>query len=194
MSERENNLHRARLRQSALRRLGLYLLALAAWITAVAGLALLGLLICSGFVWQDTPLYRLLQWVKDNIVLVGGAAVLAGWVTISYFFIARPAGQLELLLEGAEALAHPTETPIRLPAALEQAEAQLNLVREQALRTAQAAREAEQRKNDLVVYLAHDLKTPLTSVIGYLTSRSSPLPCAPGTPASPWKRPSGWKI
>lgn len=33
----------------------------------------------------------------------------------------------------------------------------------------QAAREAEQRKNDLVVYLAHDLKTPLTSVIGYLS-------------------------
>lgn len=30
-------------------------------------------------------------------------------------------------------------------------------------------REAEQRKNVLVVYLAHDLKTPLTSVIGYLT-------------------------
>lgn len=32
-----------------------------------------------------------------------------------------------------------------------------------------AAELAEQRKNDLVVYLAHDLKTPLTSVIGYLT-------------------------
>lgn len=30
------------------------------------------------------------------------------------------------------------------------------------------ADEAEQRKNDLVVYLAHDLKTPLTSVMGYL--------------------------
>lgn len=28
---------------------------------------------------------------------------------------------------------------------------------------------AEQRKNDLIVYLVHDLKTPLTSVIGYLT-------------------------
>ena len=37
------------------------------------------------------------------------------------------------------------------------------------MRSAQAARDAEQRKNDLVVYLAHDLKTPLTSVIGYLT-------------------------
>lgn len=32
-----------------------------------------------------------------------------------------------------------------------------------------AAREAEEKKNDLVVYLAHDLKTPLTSIIGYLT-------------------------
>lgn len=31
------------------------------------------------------------------------------------------------------------------------------------------AQTAEQRKNDLIVYLAHDLKTPLTSVIGYLT-------------------------
>ena len=28
---------------------------------------------------------------------------------------------------------------------------------------------AEQQKNDLVVYLAHDIKTPLTSVIGYLS-------------------------
>ena len=27
----------------------------------------------------------------------------------------------------------------------------------------------EQRKNDLIMYLAHDLKTPLSSVIGYLT-------------------------
>ena len=31
------------------------------------------------------------------------------------------------------------------------------------------AAEAESKKNDLVMYLAHDLKTPLTSVIGYLT-------------------------
>ena len=33
----------------------------------------------------------------------------------------------------------------------------------------QARRLAEQQKNDLIVYLAHDLKTPLTSVIGYLS-------------------------
>jgi len=34
---------------------------------------------------------------------------------------------------------------------------------------ANLSKEAEQRKNDLVVYLAHDLKTPLTSIIGYLS-------------------------
>lgn len=33
----------------------------------------------------------------------------------------------------------------------------------------QAAREEAARKNDLITYLAHDLKTPLTSVIGYLS-------------------------
>ena len=30
------------------------------------------------------------------------------------------------------------------------------------------AREAKQRRQDLVAFLAHDLKTPLTSVLGYL--------------------------
>ena len=31
------------------------------------------------------------------------------------------------------------------------------------------AKDEEKRKNDLIIYLAHDLKTPLTSIIGYLT-------------------------
>ena len=56
--------------------------------------------------------------------------------------------------------------PIELPEPMEELEVQLNAVRERALRDARAAREAEQRKNDLVVYLAHDLKTPLTSATG----------------------------
>ena len=169
ITDRESRLRRERLRQTALRSWGMYLLALVAWVATVLGMTLLCAILCSSVIWQSTPLYWFLQWVKNYIVLVMGAAVVVGWLAISYFFIARPVRNLELMLEGAEALAHPTEEPIRLPAALEGAEHQLNLVREQALRTAQAAREAEQRKNDLVVYLAHDLKTPLTSVIGYLT-------------------------
>lgn len=36
-------------------------------------------------------------------------------------------------------------------------------------RNEQIMKEEADRKNDLIVYLAHDLKTPLTSVIGYLS-------------------------
>lgn len=44
----------------------------------------------------------------------------------------------------------------------------LNSVQDELRYREMARREAEQRKDDLVVYLAHDIKTPLTSVIGYL--------------------------
>ena len=105
----------------------------------------------------------------DYVFLTCGLSVLAGWLVISYRFLSRPLRYLEELTAAAEQLSRPTEEPIVLPEAMSAAAAQLNRFREQALRNAMAAREAEQRKNDLVVYLAHDLKTPLTSVIGYLT-------------------------
>ena len=156
-------------RSRARRVWGLYLLSLMAWVAAVLLMALLGMLVCSAFTWYDGPLYRFLQWVREYIVFVCTLLSLTGWVFISYFFVARPVGQLEALTAAAGQLARPTEDPIVLPEALAEAEVQLNAAREQALRDARAARDAEQRKNDLVVYLAHDLKTPLTSVIGYLT-------------------------
>ena len=156
-------------RSRALRAWGFYLLALMAWVAAVLLMAFLGLLVCTSITWQYGLLYRLLTWVRDYIVFVCAVVTLIGWVFISYFFVARPVGQLEALTDAAEHLARPAEEPIVLPPALAEAEVQLNAAREQALRDARAARDAEQRKNDLVVYLAHDLKTPLTSVIGYLT-------------------------
>ena len=154
-------------RQTARRTWGLYLLILAAWVVAVLLLTLLGMLVCSGITWYgNSPLYHLLRWVRDYIVFVCMVTVLTGWIVISYLFIGRLVRNTQMVLFGAEQLAQPGQTPIRLPASLKNLEDQLNLVRERALRDAQAAREAEQRKNDLVVYLAHDLKTPLTSVIG----------------------------
>ena len=157
-------------RREARRTWGLYLLLLAGWVVAVLLLAFLGLLVCSSVTWYESnPLYHLLNWVRDYIVFVCLATVLIGWVVISYLFIGRLVRDTRMVLAGAEQLAQPGLEPIRLPDGLKNVEDQLNLVRERALRDAQAAREAEQRKNDLVVYLAHDLKTPLTSVIGYLT-------------------------
>ena len=148
---------------------GGYLLVLMAWVVAVMALAFLGFIICASITWQPSPLYDFLNWVRDYIVLVCIVTVLAGWVVISFYFISKPIKQLDVVANAAEQLSRPSEEPIQLPNSLEDISIQLNLAREQALRDARAAREAEQRKNDLIVYLAHDLKTPLTSVIGYLT-------------------------
>ena len=156
--------------RSTLQAWGYYLLALTAWVTIVLAVSVLGFLLCRSLIWYESnPLYHLLNWVRDYYFFVFIFVVLLGWVVISYYFIARPNQQLQALIEASGQLARPTEEPIRLPAAMKSVEDQLNLAREEALRVERAAREAEQRKNDLVVYLAHDLKTPLTSVIGYLT-------------------------
>lgn len=157
-------------RRRALRTWGFYLLALTAWVTVALAAVFLGYLVCSAFTWYAwDPLYQFLNWVRDYIVFVCMLVILLGWVAISYSFIARPMRLVDTLAAAAEQLAQPGEEPIELPEPMEDLEGQLNAVRERALRDARAAREAEQRKNDLVVYLAHDLKTPLTSVIGYLT-------------------------
>ncbi len=58
---------------------------------------------------------------------------------------------------------------IVLSSELSATEKKINSIRRTLEKQKMDAQIAEQRKNDLIVYLAHDLKTPLTSVIGYLT-------------------------
>lgn len=48
-------------------------------------------------------------------------------------------------------------------------EHKLNTARQNLKQQRQATALAEQRKDELVMYLAHDIRTPLTSVIGYLS-------------------------
>lgn len=48
-------------------------------------------------------------------------------------------------------------------------EGAINRVRERERQSAQALTDEARRKDDLVTYLAHDLKTPLASVVGYLS-------------------------
>lgn len=73
------------------------------------------------------------------------------------------------ILNASKKLTTQAEQPIVLSEDLKSIQDELNAVRENAVHNSMLAKEAEQRKNDLIVYLAHDLKTPLTSVIGYLT-------------------------
>lgn len=44
----------------------------------------------------------------------------------------------------------------------------INALRQETERNEELVRSNEQKKNDLIMYLAHDLKTPLSSTIGYL--------------------------
>ncbi len=126
--------------------------------------------VCNGIVWQPENLvYRILHTVKEYIILFISLASLMGWIGISYYFLEKPMRYLGEVVAAAEKLARPEDVPIKLPEEMKNTQDELNLIREQALRNMMIAKEAEQRKNDLILYLAHDLKTPLTSVIGYLT-------------------------
>lgn len=57
---------------------------------------------------------------------------------------------------------------VSLPVELAITQATLEQVRSEKVAREEEARDAEKRKNELVAYLAHDIRTPLTSVIGYL--------------------------
>nr|WP_084110226.1 vancomycin resistance histidine kinase VanS [Desulfosporosinus lacus] len=70
---------------------------------------------------------------------------------------------------GMDRLAEESDAEIILSPELDFMENKLNQIKNNLEKQKKAALDAEQRKNDLVVYLAHDIKTPLTSVIGYLS-------------------------
>lgn len=71
--------------------------------------------------------------------------------------------------QGIDALVNEDTREIVLPPELASTERKINSIRHTLAKRKTEAELAEQRKNDLVMYLAHDLKTPLSSVIGYLT-------------------------
>ncbi len=70
---------------------------------------------------------------------------------------------------GMDKLVEESDEEITLSPELDFMENKLNQIKNHLKKQKKAALDAEQRKNDLVVYLAHDIKTPLTSVIGYLS-------------------------
>lgn len=159
--------HRSRLTRKILLQ---YFISIIGFAGSIPVLTILCWEICATRTWYSSdPLWNILNWIRDYILLVGGVFFLTGWVMITYYFISKPLRYLDDVVAASEQLATLSEIPISLPASMQSVQDEMNLVREKALRNAILAKEAEQRKNDLIIYLAHDLKTPLTSVIGYLT-------------------------
>ena len=110
--------------------------------------------------------YRFLRRNELAIIILFYGVVLLSSV---YWTVARTTRYIDLLVGAIDQMMSREGELIQLPADFREVQNQLNDLQMQALKAERVAQEAEQRKNDLVVYLAHDLKTPLTSVIGYLT-------------------------
>ena len=122
------------------------------------------------YVWD--PLYQTLITFKYRApIYMTGLALAAGIVTAVVAAVrgARRAGDyLDGVARAAEGLVSAPGTLVELPAELSEIETRLNAARARAAAAEARADLETRRKNDLLVYLAHDLKTPLTSVIGYL--------------------------
>ncbi len=118
---------------------------------------------------SNVILTYILYFCRDYVLLLFLLSLGVCWLGCTVHFIRKPLDFLDEMVDAAEQLTQPGDEPILLSPELSILEEHLNWAQSKALRDQRAAKEAEQRKNDLVIYLAHDLKTPLTSVIGYLT-------------------------
>ena len=95
-------------------------------------------------------------------------AVIVMMLVAFYLAMGKFTRWLNQIGAGVRQVVDETGEPVKLPRELAPLQADLTSL-QSTLRSREAqAKEAEQRKNDLLVFLAHDLKTPLTSVIGYL--------------------------
>lgn len=85
-----------------------------------------------------------------------------------YRAFSKVSGYLNKVNDAMDIVVARDNLEIVLPTVLKPIADKMNNAKQIILNREQEALQAEQRKNDLVVYLAHDLKTPLTSVIGYV--------------------------
>lgn len=103
------------------------------------------------------------------LIIILAIIWLIGILNILYQFIKKYNSFIFSLSDSASKLFDKDVEYIELPKELEKFQIKLNHLKRENEKNERLAKENEQRKNDLIVYLAHDLKTPLTSTIGYLS-------------------------
>ncbi len=117
--------------------------------------------------WAAVEAYN--RIVYDHYGFVMAGAVLAVFFVFMRFALGWFLRYFAQIEQGLDTLLAEDGRPVVLSPDLRPLERQFNTVRETLERRRLESRLAEQRKNDLVMYLAHDVRTPLTSVIGYLS-------------------------
>lgn len=139
--------------------IGLYLLKLLIYTVLYAALVFLFNLICTSI---SIPL-------PDDALAIIIAVFVVGFLILTVSELLRTGGYVETSYDAISNLTNAEKEKVKFPRIMNDVHLKVLEVENELLTKENAAREAEQKKNDLVVYLAHDLKTPLTSVIGYLS-------------------------
>lgn len=129
------------------------------------------------------------QWVYDispNFYYIGRDVWYNGPFTLSIFIVMsiiwliitlvllyrmlkKVFSYINAVSEASNQLLDKSVNMIELPEELDEIQSKMNILKMTSEKNARLAEENEKRKNDLIVYLAHDLKTPLTSLIGYFS-------------------------
>lgn len=106
--------------------------------------------------------------IRNNMDVYIMLAILLVFLIIIRIYLISFTKYFNEINRGIDALIDGNSGDVVLSPELSAIEKKINSIKHTLVQRQLEAEFAEQRKNDLVVYLAHDLKTPLTSVIGYL--------------------------
>ena len=107
--------------------------------------------------------------IRNNMDIILFVVILIFLVILFRFSVSWFTRYFDEISAGMDKLTEESDAEITLSPELDFMENKLNQIKNYLEKQKKATLDAEQRKNDLVVYLAHDIKTPLTSVIGYLS-------------------------
>lgn len=118
--------------------------------------------------WDDAALiYRV--HVRRNLDIIIMVTIIVLFIIFFRLSLMWFTKYFDEIVAGVDQLAEESQYKIAMSPELDFMEKKLNQVKDKLETRSKEAHEAVQRKNELVVYLAHDIKTPLTSVIGYLS-------------------------
>ena len=110
------------------------------------------------------------QTFRENWGLLIFLGMFFLFLLISWFVLMRLViGYFKRIEKGMDVMLSGDKTDVELPQELRSLEKKMNAAKRTMERRKMEAEMENVRKNDLITYLAHDLKTPLSSVIGYLS-------------------------
>lgn len=131
--------------------------------------ALAGYVICRQKIWYGyESVYPLVHWLNENILSAVLAGLLLGGLLIACYQFYAIARLMERVTEAVDVVCRGEDELVVLPEMLKEIEVQLNSIMSDVKNSRYEAKLSEQQKNDMIMYMAHDLKIPLTSVLGYL--------------------------